>query len=827
MLDGLNRIDQTIKRLDKWVPPKKSSQTIQEQELWKPLPGPQTMAYFSEADELFYGGAAGGGKSDLILGLALTAHQNSIIFRREYPQLKGLLGRCKKILKGTGARYNATEKTWSNLPSDRSLEFGACQHEDDVEKFQGRPHDLKCVGAGTPVWMADGIKKPIEQIQVGDRVLTLDGVRRVTEVYHQVKPAVLVKAFIKGQLIGSQVQSCSHEVLTDSGLWASHDTFYAPLLSSIFSPTLCRVARHTSKLLLATYEAQQRVREHQYLDLGLPKEFFQCLLDRQSMLGLSVCKAQLSQENDCGLSYDGLLNALLPFLLPDAPLKVSQACRDQLESCFSLLSTLHDGFDAHIGSLSANLRDGYWCDRIADDALPHPVAKVVLVNPLQLSDAEQQIPNGLKADVQDTSPKRTHRKWSYVHPYTKEIRQTDLEVHVSSNCEFVNLGLSQLYDLTVEDSNHYITGAGFVNRNCIDEITHFSRSQFKFLTGWLRTDDPLQRCRVICTGNPPTTAEGRWVIEYWAPWLDPKHPNPAAPGELRWFAVIDGKEIEVESGEPFCSIGESGKEEIKPRSRTFIPAKIEDNPIYMKTGYKSVLQSLPEPLRSQMLRGDFAAGVEDDPWQVIPTEWILAAQERSKRGRPPGVAQTCIACDPARGGACKTVIAPRYGNYIDTLLKYPGKSTPDGPAVASLIQRALEPGAIALIDVCAIGSSPYDFCIARGLSVYPLSGADKSNATDKSGKFGFSNKRAEWHWRLREALDPNSGEDLALPMDPEVLADLTAPRWRLTSSGKIQIEEKEEIKKRIGRSPDCGDVIIYSLAEPEIAVWGEGYAQWQ
>ncbi|MHC5826572.1 MAG: hypothetical protein ACYT04_64585, partial [Nostoc sp.] len=139
----------------------------------------------------------------------------------------------------------------------------------------------------------------------------------------------------------------------------------------------------------------------------------------------------------------------------------------------------------------------------------------------------------------------------------------------------MNLGLTQLYDLTVEDSNHYITGAGFVNRNCVDEITHFSKSKFKFLTGWLRTDDPNQKCRVVCTGNPPTSAEGRWVIEYWGPWLDPKHPNPAVPGELRWFATLDGKDVEVKEGVPFEYTDSEGKTEtIAPRSRTFIPAKI-------------------------------------------------------------------------------------------------------------------------------------------------------------------------------------------------------------------------------------------------------------
>jgi hypothetical protein len=57
---------------------------------WVPNKGAQTMAFLSEADELYFGGAAGGGKSALLCGLATTSHEKSIIFRREYPQIKGL-----------------------------------------------------------------------------------------------------------------------------------------------------------------------------------------------------------------------------------------------------------------------------------------------------------------------------------------------------------------------------------------------------------------------------------------------------------------------------------------------------------------------------------------------------------------------------------------------------------------------------------------------------------------------------------------------------------------------------------------------------------------
>src|SRR6185295_12338004 len=69
---------------------------------------------------------------------------------------------------------------------------------------------------------------------------------------------------------------------------------------------------------------------------------------------------------------------------------------------------------------------------------------------------------------------------------------------------------------------------------------------YRRLIGWLRTETLGQRTRVIVTFNPPQTEEGRWVYRYWAAWLDPTHPNPAKPGELRWYVVdADGKDQEV------------------------------------------------------------------------------------------------------------------------------------------------------------------------------------------------------------------------------------------------------------------------------------------
>jgi hypothetical protein len=84
---------------------------------------------------------------------------------------------------------------------------------------------------------------------------------------------------------------------------------------------------------------------------------------------------------------------------------------------------------------------------------------------------------------------------------------------------------------------------GFVGRahdfKGFDEICHFLFMQFAYLTGWLRSTTVGQRVRIVCTGNPPTTVEGEWVLDYWGPWLRSNHPHPAQPGELRYFVKYD------------------------------------------------------------------------------------------------------------------------------------------------------------------------------------------------------------------------------------------------------------------------------------------------
>lgn len=381
-----------------------------------------------------------------------------------------------------------------------------------------------------------------------------------------------------------------------------------------------------------------------------------------------------------------------------------------------------------------------------------------------------------------------------------------------------------------------------------DEVTEFTESQFRFVNAWNRSTrnyivvngvkvlvSPqqgqktvqykgqeylvhVQRCRIVATCNPPTTAEGRWVIKYWAPWLDDRHPNPAAVGELRWFASLDGKDVEVSSGEPFEHDGET----VYPKSRTFVPALLKDNPYLEKTGYRGTLQGLPEPLRSQMLKGDFKAGMKDSAWQVIPTKWVDAAIERWKQKPAPEVPLTCLGVDPSRGGDA-FVIASRHGNWFGSLLKHTGASLGvaeiDGPTGAKLVTDA--GSGTVNIDVIGIGSSVYDSLKdMAGMEVNPINNANPAKEFnergeevpmfDKTGRFKLTNIRTASYWKLREALDPKSGQDICLPDDDELRADLTAPTYKVTAAGYV-VEPKTgpgSISERLGRSPDAADAVV-------------------
>lgn len=376
-----------------------------------------------------------------------------------------------------------------------------------------------------------------------------------------------------------------------------------------------------------------------------------------------------------------------------------------------------------------------------------------------------------------------------------------------------------------------------------DEATQMREFDVRYTMGWNRSADPDQRCRTLLTFNPPTTPEGRWVVRFFAPWLDPLHPNPAKDGEIRWFTTFgDNQDFEVKGPEPFVAKRVDGvlvpeynfdpadyKEEdiLRPKSRTFITARVTDNPYYMASGYIQTLQMLPEPLRSQMLKGDFMAGIEDNERQLIPTAWVEAAMERyrdiTSKADFKWPEMAAMGVDAARGGNMggttgstgkdKMVVACRHDGpairIVAPLIVAKGVDVNTGNLAAAQIIQHRKHSAPVQLDVAAIGTSVYDALNENSIHTVALNGAAQSQGRDRTGTLKFSNRRAEFHWRMREALDPENEIPTALPPDPELLADLTAPLWTVKSNG-IVVEPKADIKKRLGRSPDRGEAVMYA-----------------
>ncbi|MFN7609719.1 MAG: terminase [bacterium] len=369
----------------------------------------------------------------------------------------------------------------------------------------------------------------------------------------------------------------------------------------------------------------------------------------------------------------------------------------------------------------------------------------------------------------------------------------------------------------------------------LDEAANMLEAQVRFLMGWVRSTTPGQKCQTLMTFNPPTNAEGRWIVSFFAPWIDKRFVGKRAlPGEIRYVGVVPGengvsRDLWVDSpasfvivdGQPcydFDAKDYAPQDIVKPQSRTFIPSRISDNPFLMNTGYLTVLQALPEPLRSQMLMGDFEAGMDDDPWQVIPTAWIEAAQARWTDRSPKGE-MISMGVDVARGGRDQSVIAKRHaGEWYDRLVKLPGKSTPDGQTLTGQVIAHRRDSAPIHLDVIGVGAAPYDLLRTAKQQVIGVNVAEAASTTDRSGRLRFANLRSELWWRLRETLDPINDTGIALPPDPELLADLAAPKWSMQGM-RVKVESREDIVERIGRSPDCASaVILAQLDTPKMDV---------
>lgn len=248
------------------------------------------------------------------------------------------------------------------------------------------------------------------------------------------------------------------------------------------------------------------------------------------------------------------------------------------------------------------------------------------------------------------------------------------------------------------------------------------------------------------------------------------------------------------------------------RPRLLSPLWVEER-LHRWVGRTTPDQSLSEAssqsaLFTAKVRGLFPKA---DTEGVIPLGWVERAVARYRdwvdTGCPAPGGRRVVGVDVARSGEDETVLAIREGHIVRELRRFHKADTMEttGHVTAALT----EPGSIAVVDSIGVGGGVIDRLRELHQSVVPFTASGSAKGlTDSTGEYGFINQRAYAWWNLREMLDPAKGSMIMLPDSELLKADLTVPRWKVTSGAKIQIESKDDIKKRIGRSTDEGDAVV-------------------
>lgn len=197
--------------------------------------------------------------------------------------------------------------------------------------------------------------------------------------------------------------------------------------------------------------------------------------------------------------------------------------------------------------------------------------------------------------------------------------------------------------------------------------------------------------------------------------------------------------------------------------------------------------------------GEFPVTSSGDNY-LIPSTWLKEAQERTL---PPGE-PIRLGVDVGAGGD-STTICHRRGGHFRIIHEDHNPDTMEtcGNVIATLKRLNAE---LANVDMIGIGRGVVDRAMELG---EPIIGVNVAEAAFESE--AFVNLRAELWWRLRERFETGT-IDLD-PNDEDLATELIGIRYKRTSSGKIQIESKGEMKSRGLRSPNRAEALMLANAD--------------
>ena len=204
------------------------------------------------------------------------------------------------------------------------------------------------------------------------------------------------------------------------------------------------------------------------------------------------------------------------------------------------------------------------------------------------------------------------------------------------------------------------------------------------------------------------------------------------------------------------------------------------------------------------------------------TIWAAFERWRALRGtRHEGLLH--LALDPARKGPDSSVLAVRYGDVLEELIVWnKARTTESADRVVLEMKRLgvrLTHGVT--VDEPGVGGGVVDALHRMGVCVREYNGGS-TPSTPKAQK-KFRNRRAETYWALRARLERGA---IALPPDDKLADELLAMDWTEGPDGRVQIGSKDELRARIGRSPDRADAVAMVFGSREPVRWWVGAVEW-
>jgi len=238
----------------------------------------------------------------------------------------------------------------------------------------------------------------------------------------------------------------------------------------------------------------------------------------------------------------------------------------------------------------------------------------------------------------------------------------------------------------------------------------------------------------------------------------------------------------------------------------FIPALPTDNP-YLPSGY---VDNLAEAFahRPALLQAYLHGSWDDLSGHdiVIQQSWVEQAVNKQPYD---AVLKRIIVNDPARFGDDENVIyvmeqTPNCA-YIKEQIFLENKSTMDTAGRLAILKNKYNATLIA-VDEIGIGAGIVDALNELGEETLALNSSSKPTRETKEKKY-FNLRTQMW----MEAAEKFSAGEVSIPNDHLLKGQLASPKFKFTTNGKVQVESKDDIKKRLHRSPDRADAFVMGL----------------